>query len=620
MKFNIEKILLWTEKYGIRELKFEPNKVNIITGDSGTGKSAILQIIDYCFFSSSSKISEDKINENTLWYGLRININDKKYTIARSKLLEGGSVSNSYFFSSTGEVPEQIEENNTEDAIKALLETEFNIDKDVSFPSGYGSNSLRAGSKISLRYFLMFNTISVNIIESDQDVFFDKQNESRYRDALPRIFDIATGIESLENILLKERKIVLESDLNRLRKKQKELSKHKETFAEEKNDIIKRAREFSLIDSTTDRDRALEELESTINTPISSDVEVEIENIPDRQGVEKQRFIILRKIKNLFRFSKEYSTFKSSISEVDDSLKPIEYLKDSFELVKTSHFDSLISSLTEELDTIRTARKGNTPIDRQVNDEIAKLRGDLKRLDTQLSQIPSTNQSFESERDKFIFLGEVKSKLEIYSGADTSNPNQFDTEIAGIIENLEALNIVDTEERRKLTISLIEEIITEYMSLTENSLDNYKDYLPVFDYKNKALKLRKPKTSFIENVGSSSNHMFLHLFFSLAMHEVVFANKSPFVAPFLVIDQPSRPYYGADGNRKGDDKLSDDYRISKAFNLLDEYVKLRNENGGEFQMIVFEHVPPSVFENLPNTHLVEEFWNGNALINEVNLD
>ncbi len=51
----------------------------------------------------------------------------------------------------------------------------------------------------------MFNTITGNIIENDSEVFFDKQNETRYREALPRIFDLAVGIESVENTLKKEK-------------------------------------------------------------------------------------------------------------------------------------------------------------------------------------------------------------------------------------------------------------------------------------------------------------------------------------------------------------------------------------------------------------------------------
>ena len=34
----------------------------------------------------------------------------------------------------------------------------------------------------------------------------------------------------------------------------------------------------------------------------------------------------------------------------------------------------------------------------------------------------------------------------------------------------------------------------------------------------------------------------------------------------------------------------------------------------DFQMIVFEHVPTSIFEEMRNVHLIEEFRDGIALI------
>lgn len=51
IKFNILKIVLWLKNGNRRILNFESDKVNVITGHSNTGKTAILDIIDYCFFA-----------------------------------------------------------------------------------------------------------------------------------------------------------------------------------------------------------------------------------------------------------------------------------------------------------------------------------------------------------------------------------------------------------------------------------------------------------------------------------------------------------------------------------------------------------------------------------------
>jgi len=610
MKYNIEKIILWLKNGKKRELQFKPNKINVITGDSNTGKTAILEIIDYCYFSSKSTISESMINENISWYGILININDKKYTIGRKALFEG-NVSKEYYFSSIGEIPiETPESNNTQENIKSLIETEFNIDKSVSFPIGYGSNNIKVGSKISLRYFLMFNTISQDLITNSQGTFFDKQNESRYRDALPRIFDIATGIEKIENILKKEKKAELEKNLIKLKRKEIEISKKSEYFQKEQKALIKKAKEFALINPDTIEKDAINELNNVVKGVV-----IEAGTGLEKEKLEKERNIIKRKIKNLKDFTNEYSSFKKNLTEIEDSLKPIDFIKKETDVIKSDSFNNLISQLSKELSEIKEARKTKTPIDKQVLDEISLLNSKLTTIDSKLESLPRENKNFENDKNKYMFIGEIKAKINLYTKSDSSPTASVKKEIEKIEKELESITISDTETKRELTIKLIEEVIREYMITVGNAMENYKDFLPVFDYKNKSLLLRKPKTTFYENVGSSSNHMFLHLFFSLAMQEIIFKNKSPYVAPLLVIDQPSRPYYGDDGLRKADEDHSDDFKITQAFKLLDKFIAERNENEGEFQMIVFEHISKNLFKDMKNVYLVDsEFKGGNALI------
>lgn len=610
MKYNIEKIILWLKNGKKRELQFKANKVNVITGDSNTGKTAILEIIDYCYFSSKSTISESMINENISWYGILININDKKYTIGRKALFEG-NVSKEYYFSSIGEIPiESPESNNTQENIKSLIETEFNIDKSVSFPIGYGSNNIKVGSKISLRYFLMFNTISQDLITNSQGTFFDKQNETRYRDALPRIFDIATGIEKIENILKKEKKVELEKKLIKLRRKETEISKKSEYFQKEQKSLIKKAKEFALINPDTIEKDAISELNNVVKGVV-----IETGTGLEKEKLEKERNIIKRKIKNLKDFTNEYSSFKKNLTEIEDSLKPIDFIKKETNVIESDSFNNLISQLSKELSEIKEARKTKTPIDKQVLDEISLLKSKLTTIDSKLESLPRENKNFENDKDKYMFIGEVKAKINLYTNSDSSPTVSVKKEIEKIEEELESITIFDTETKRELTIKLIEEIIREYMITVGNAMENYKDFLPVFDYKEKSLKLRKPKSTFYENVGSSSNHMFLHLFFSLAMQEIIFKNKSSYVAPLLVIDQPSRPYYGDDGLRKVDEDHSDDFKIKQAFKLLDKFITERNESESEFQMIVFEHISKNLFKDLKNVYLVDsEFKGGNALI------
>lgn len=49
MKFQLLKLIIWprSDKFPSRIVNFKPRKVNVITGASRTGKSAIIPIIDY---------------------------------------------------------------------------------------------------------------------------------------------------------------------------------------------------------------------------------------------------------------------------------------------------------------------------------------------------------------------------------------------------------------------------------------------------------------------------------------------------------------------------------------------------------------------------------------------
>ena len=90
MNFYIKKIKLWfTTHAQPKEYTFEKNKVNVVTGDSSTGKSSILRVIDYCLLAKESAIVEDVINENVAWYGLSFHLNGHDYVIAREAPTNG---------------------------------------------------------------------------------------------------------------------------------------------------------------------------------------------------------------------------------------------------------------------------------------------------------------------------------------------------------------------------------------------------------------------------------------------------------------------------------------------------------------------------------------------------
>ena len=166
MRFYIDKLLLWLKDGSLRTLKFQNDKINVITGNSKTGKTAILEIIDYCLCGSNETvvISREHIGENVAWYGIRFFINDKIYTIARGEISDSGKFSNDYYFSQTGEIPESPFTKIGERALKEIIEPEFSINDEITL--SYGGRSTKRNSRLSFRYFLVLYTLSKDVIDN----------------------------------------------------------------------------------------------------------------------------------------------------------------------------------------------------------------------------------------------------------------------------------------------------------------------------------------------------------------------------------------------------------------------------------------------------------------------
>ncbi|WP_144468343.1 DUF3732 domain-containing protein [Bacillus pumilus] len=613
MRFYIETITLWLKDNRIRTLSFKPNKVNVITGASGTGKSEIMSIIDYCFFSSSAAISEEKINENVEWYGLSFSINGKHFTIAREKIINRKGSSN-YYFSSMGKIPEKPSSNMSENELKEIIQAEFSISSNLVIP--YSGNSLKAGNKISFRYFLLFNTQSGNVI-SNNEVYFDKQNITRYREALERIFDIALKIEDIENILIKEKINTIEKEIAKTNKKQSIYDKEEHIFKTNINNDIKKAREYNLIDDQyIAPEQYITILKELVNEKASLNVS---DSFLEMDELNKQRDDLIRQIRNYRRLENQYTNFLQIEKNNFDSLKPIKYIKNNFEeLLLLPEISSLLDELESEFKLLKQVIKNRKPFNLNINDEVSTLKQKLLQVEEKLQQYPQSNNILaNNEMEKILFIGELKYKLSLYEDkTEKVDYTEYIKKKEKELANLKGL-IKDEIMNREAFKSMLETIVQNYLDEVGSALGNYEGYKALFNFKDKSLSLRPADSIYASHVGSSSNHLFMHLCLFLGLHEVSIIQKSPYIPQILILDQPSRPYYGEEEDDWSKVEVSDKGKITTAMRILDGFIShVNKEYGQEFQFIVLEHIPVNVWEGMENFHLVEEFRYGNALINE----
>ncbi|MGH8614687.1 MAG: hypothetical protein ACREYF_22335, partial [Gammaproteobacteria bacterium] len=83
MSMQIAEIVLYNAVGKIRRLPLKLGAVNIITGASKTGKSSLIEIIEYCLGSSECTVPEGVIRNHVIWYGLVLQFPDTQVFVAR---------------------------------------------------------------------------------------------------------------------------------------------------------------------------------------------------------------------------------------------------------------------------------------------------------------------------------------------------------------------------------------------------------------------------------------------------------------------------------------------------------------------------------------------------------
>jgi hypothetical protein len=433
---------------------------------------------------------------------------------------------------------------------------------------------------------------------------------------------LAIGVDDVGNVLVKEKIDGLEKDLAKIEKRKKALEKEEKLFAQKIVQLINRAQEYDLIERqlfTIDEGRErLSQLVNQFRTATYSN------NMQQVDELNKQKRTIFRQIRNLERFNVEYDTYKKNLSGDYESLKPIEYLNENFsELIPTLEVKIFLNSLESAFQTIKEEIAKKKPISTNVKSEVTALRNRVVAIDAELATLPTSTKDYTDEAQKFIFIGELKSQLAFYENKwelDVDEGNE--QEILDEIESLSAI-LQNNNEKRRLILSDLEATIQTFFEAAVDSMGVYKDYKVLLDVAEKSLKLRKPKEQQAQaTIGSKSNYMFLHLFLFLGLHEHFISLKHSYVPQFLILDQPSQPYYESSKQVTNTEEVvtdDDKTKLQSAFQLLNDFItKINTEYKTDFQVVLLEHAPERYWleKNLQNFSLVDEFRNGNALIPE----
>lgn len=583
---QILNIILWQKNNIIRNLELKENSVNVITGDSGKGKSSILYIIDYCLLSSEAKgISKSNIDSKVTWYGLRLQINNKILTIARPAQ-ETEETSRAYL-SYDGDIPEIPTLSIKIENLKKVLNTSFGVNPELRIP--YGGKFIKAGSKVSFRNFLAHCYQDQNTITSAEYLYM-RPSDQKFQERIQRTFRMAVGIENEKSSLIKSKLLELEQKRITLQRKIEAYDIKRLAFSDEISLLADEAKAIGVLDETfKDPEKniaALQEAITLADFPSSGTT---------TEALEKEIYARKSKIRKYKAFNQGRNSYLNTLKDAVDALRPIETINKNIDMIFPSNLtNTVVNQLQNELNKIRDTikSKGETPFIREIAEAIKEEERAVLEIEETLRKTSGNFAQIGSPKDYYKYLGKLEAKIDLYSSKD--HP-KLETNESTIDEEISQLRAKLNEDSLKLDfiLGLLNNLINEKLSRLK--LKGYDGSTAIFSESEKLIHLITNRNLIIEkmpDIGSASNYLYLHLAYFLAIHEIAKIQEVSWMPSFLVLDQPSTPYFTTTGE-KTDDIVSLDLALTE----MNEFIKSMDQYGG-FQIILLEHIEQSHWENL----------------------
>ena len=323
MQFQIEKLILWpkNQKYSYKDINLNINSVNVITGDSRTGKSAIIPIIDYCLASGECYIPTQTIRNACSWFGVVVKLEKSKVLLARKEPGTQKSTSDMMFILGEEiEIPDMPEKNSNCQAVKRFLDEYARLSFLETEDSYYGRRP-------AFRDLMSFCFQPQNVV-ANANILFYKTDKTEHRNKLINIFPYVLGAITPEVLSARQELMDLQ---RKLKKKESDYEKLCELTIRWENEIkawISVAIELGLLEENS-RNMKFETQLVLLQEIVKDNTE---DKIIKGNGIIKssEEIVMLRETEN--ELAMELTKYKNRHIEMSQLMKSVSDYRDALSI------------------------------------------------------------------------------------------------------------------------------------------------------------------------------------------------------------------------------------------------------------------------------------------------
>jgi hypothetical protein len=631
-------------------LKFELGKVNVISGASRTGKSAVIPIIDYCLGSSTCSIPVNTIRKYCEWFGIVVATAQGEKLFARKE--PGAQRSTDDMFLMEAEkitkIPSRLTKNTSAGAVKRLLDDLANL-SNLDFSGGEEASGF--DGRPAFRDLAAFTFQPQNVV-ANPDVLFFKTNTYEHREKLRKIFPYVLGAVTPA---LMAKQFELNRTRQFLRRKERELKDALDVSARWLADLkskFSEAQELGLIpklEEDISRDQMIERLEEVIartdltlavSTSTISDALRELNDLENEEREVSRELTTLRhRLEEMNRMRIGVQQYEAALSVQRGRLQLSSWLvshasDESDCPMCGSHTDSAkrkLKVLAQRLEEVEAAtgadRDKEMPaaFDRELQRVTVEVGNATEHLrSVQIRKRALTGRSKEANDQQFSakrterFIGNLESSLVLHRRLGSNG--ELVEEVRALKETMqvleEALREYDIEARKRGALRIINTNAGKLLPYLDVENPNDPISLETNDLTIKVIG--SERDDYLSEIGSGSNWLSYHLAVLLSLHKFYLGQRNSPVPGFLVLDQPSQVYFPKPGVHRDvvaedDPKVRDEdvEAVRKAFEVMGSVVL---QEKGNLQLIVLDHASPAVWGGIEGVVGLPEWRDGTKLV------
>jgi hypothetical protein len=637
---QIAKLVLYSHTGQVRELGFNIGGLSVLTGASKTGKSAIIDIIDYCTGRSECNVAAGVIRKRVAWYGVLFQQGDGQIFVARKNPALGEKTSPEVYVERGAQIElpkaEALYKNMTVDALEQFLGSAIGISENEHRPDTPTRDPLAA----NFRHALLFSFQDQNDIDSKQRLFH-RQGEDFVGQAIRDTFPYFLGAIDEDRLLKQSQLEQARRTLRQLERQVREAEALDSSTYPRAQALLDEARHVGLLDERfrpTSYERAIEALrrigseDLPRNDVVVGDGEAALAELrAQRQSLREEMERLNSEIRSTRVFTSETMGFEREAKEQRARLSSVGLFRAAHvhgtqqcpvcssvlenQIPAVARIAQVLQGLSDELETVQAEnprlQARLAALQGEEEDIQTKLRENQHRINARIQE----NEIMRVQQDTFILRARVVGKVQQYVETAT---NRDDNSALKQQHELAAARVAALEA--ELDMNAVREKLSAFLNIIGREMTDYSRSLKL-EHSDSQLRLDIRNLTVVADtidgpvplykMGSGENWVGYHILAHLALHKWFRVKGRP-VPGFIIFDQPSQAHYPPARDADGSLKVLKDEDQEAVLALFKLVASAASELAPELQIIVMDHA--DLTESWFQSAVVERWRGGKKLI------